>query len=94
MEIDDRRRPSEPASHLLEGPQGQVYVACSDHARTAEAVAAHLELPAAEVTPLLDDLSNRGLMMRDGSFYLSLAIPAAGRRYSEREGKVYLSLVS
>jgi ribosomal peptide maturation radical SAM protein 1 len=94
VELDDRRRPSEPAFHVLEGPQGQVYLACSDHARTAAAVAAHLEMPAAEVTPLLDDLSDRGLMMRDGSSYLSLAIPAVGRRYAERESRVYLSLVS
>jgi ribosomal peptide maturation radical SAM protein 1 len=94
VRVEDRRHPREPVSHVLEGSEGRVYVACSDHARTAAAVAAHTGLPVAEVKPLLDDLSGRGLMMRDGNVYLSLAIPIPGRWHADSDGKVRLSIAS
>ncbi|MBI2897403.1 MAG: RiPP maturation radical SAM protein 1 [Deltaproteobacteria bacterium] len=90
--VEDAREPDKPAAHTLEGLAGRLYLACSDHARTAATAAETTGASLAEVEGMLRALCHRGLTMRDGARYLSLAIPSARPRYTERNGRLVLSL--
>ncbi|MBI2893571.1 MAG: RiPP maturation radical SAM protein 1 [Deltaproteobacteria bacterium] len=90
--VEDARRRKEPVAHTLEGLAGRLYLACSDHARTAATAAEMTGAPVAEVEAVLRVLCHRGLTMRDRQRYLTLAIPAARPRYAERDGQLVLSL--
>ncbi|KYF78042.1 hypothetical protein BE11_22530 [Sorangium cellulosum] len=59
---------------VLDGARRLVYLGC-DAIRTAASLSRDLGLEEGAVQAALDDLTRRGLMMREGSSYLSLAIP-------------------
>jgi ribosomal peptide maturation radical SAM protein 1 len=80
LQIDDARRSAEAGTHTFEEPLAGIYLACSEKASTAEKVRQELSLryTATEVTAALEQFCERSLMMRDGSHYLALALPATG----------------
>jgi ribosomal peptide maturation radical SAM protein 1 len=94
LKIEDLRHPSQPLSYYVEEPQASIYLAFSDRPHTALAVKTKLDLkiPVWEIEQYLQKLCDMGLMMRDGNYYLSLAIPSAKPRYEVRNGKISLSL--
>jgi len=82
LEVDDTRRPDRTGTHTVEGLPADIYVACADRPRTAEAIRRRLGRPAdvAEVTAVLAELSRLGLVFLDEDRALALAVPAVGGR--------------
>lgn len=91
VRIEDARRPAERAVHTLEGLAGRVYAACAERGRAPGALAEALDAPEPEVERVLEDLVARGLTLRDGAAYLSLAIPSTRPRMVSRAGRVFIS---
>jgi ribosomal peptide maturation radical SAM protein 1 len=78
LKIEDGRVPEACGTYSFEGPLAEVYRACSDRPRAVGSLGRELDLgwsPTA-LEFALDSFCERGLMMRDGDQYLSLAIPA------------------
>jgi hypothetical protein len=80
--VEDLRVPESPLSYTLEEPLASIYLACSDKPRTAAAVraSARLDLGEDDVEEALMELESRGLVMRDGRLFVSLALPATPGR--------------
>jgi len=80
--IVDGRDPEVVGVHRFEGPLAALYLGLMDKPLTAKAVGEGLCLPhrVDEVTEALEEFVARGLMMRDGNLFLSLALPAGSRR--------------
>ncbi len=80
LQIEDRRDADAPGTYTFEDPLASLYLACAERPVKADAVASALQLehPVDEVRHALDEFVERGLMMRDGNLFLSLAIPATG----------------
>jgi hypothetical protein len=82
LQIYDSRRKGEEGTYTFHGPLAEIYLACSDRARSAAALREHLQLamPVEAIETALREFARRGLMFLDGSLALSLALPAiAGR---------------
>jgi ribosomal peptide maturation radical SAM protein 1 len=73
--VDDCRAPETPATHVLTGLTAKAYVACSERAESAAAVAVAVDASSAAANCALDELHERGLMMRDDRLFLALALP-------------------
>jgi ribosomal peptide maturation radical SAM protein 1 len=82
LQVDDSRRPDRTGTHTVEGLPADIYVACSDRPRTAEAVHRRLRPPVdvARVRAVLAEFTRLGLMFLDEDRALALAIPAVGGR--------------
>lgn len=82
LQIEDARDPESPGSYNFPQPLASLYVTCSDQPRTAAALQKRLQLdaPLEEIEEALDEFCARGLMMRDGDHFLSLALPATTGR--------------
>ncbi|GGK75255.1 RiPP maturation radical SAM C-methyltransferase [Mangrovihabitans endophyticus] len=82
LQIEDARDPAQPGTYTFTGPLARIYRFCSDRPVTPSAVRARLnpDRPLDEVTEALSGFCTRGLMMRDGERYLSLALPATPGR--------------
>jgi hypothetical protein len=82
LQIEDRRDPGAPGTHTFEGPLASLYAACSDRPQSAPSLRPLLGLtqPGDEIETALDEFCARGLMMREGRSFLSLALPAVGGR--------------
>ena len=80
--IVDDRAAGGPEVLAVAEPLASVYDALSDRPRNAAKVAAELDLrePVAELVGALDEFCARGLMVREGSTFLSLALPRPGPR--------------
>ncbi|HEX8822634.1 MAG TPA: RiPP maturation radical SAM C-methyltransferase [Archangium sp.] len=78
VQIQDTRWPGEHGTYTFKGPLASIYSACSDGPLSAEELRQQLQLnvPEAEFQQWLSDFCACGLMMRDGTQYLSLALPA------------------
>jgi ribosomal peptide maturation radical SAM protein 1 len=78
MQIEDLRDPSEPVTFTVIDPLASVYTALSDRPNTVAKVKEELNLPwpAGELEAELDEFCARGLMIREGRLFLSLALPA------------------
>jgi ribosomal peptide maturation radical SAM protein 1 len=80
IEIVDRRG-AEAVSHCFEGPAAEMYEFCGTTDRSAAQVAEQLVrqgftgLAAEDVREALEGFCDRGLMLRDGDRYLSIAQP-------------------
>jgi ribosomal peptide maturation radical SAM protein 1 len=78
LRIDDRRTPSERCEHVVgDSLAAGVYDACSERPVTSQE--ACRRLPGASrnrIQEICEDLTSRGLMMRDGNLFLSLALPS------------------
>jgi ribosomal peptide maturation radical SAM protein 1 len=80
LQIDDRRQCGEALTYTLAGPLASLYAASSERpvrsSRLQESLAVDWSIEKIEAT--LDQLCTKGLMMRDGEDFLSLALPAGG----------------
>lgn len=76
--VEDRRNPSDPQTHTWGRAGSLAYLACSEQARTAEAVATCFNagglLPTTART-FLEEFCSRKLMYCEGERYLSLGLP-------------------
>jgi hypothetical protein len=80
VQVEDRRRRSAPATYTFRGRLASLYVACCDKPRNLDSLAGTVDWSRDEIAEKLDDLCHRGLMMRDGALYLSLALPSSQGR--------------
>jgi len=80
IQIDDHRHPDTFGTYTFTDPLAAIYRACDDAPATACDVKERLGLDREldEVEATLEEFCSRGLMMRDGNLFLSLAIPATG----------------
>lgn len=94
LQIEDLRNPKQPLSYTIEDPQAAIYLAFSDRPHTALAVKTRLDLKysVAEFEQILQKFCEYGLMMRDGNFYLSLALPSHKARTMVKNGQICWSL--
>ncbi|WP_437667434.1 RiPP maturation radical SAM C-methyltransferase [Sorangium sp. So ce1182] len=78
--IEDTRDPESAGTHTFDDPLAALYLACSERPASAERVKRELSLPwpEQEIEGALDEFCARGLMMREGKLFLSLATPAVG----------------
>lgn len=82
IEIEDRRDPKRPRAYSAEGTTADLYAACSDQPRSPSSLKRLLNLDwsCARIEQSLADFESLGLMMREGSRFLSLALPATAGR--------------
>lgn len=82
VQIEDLRDPAKPGTFTFTDPLAGIYTALSDRPSTAAGVKEKLTLPwpVEEIESTLDEFCTRGLMMRDGNLFLSLALPATRGR--------------
>ena len=82
VEIEDARDPEATGLHRLEGTTADIYRAFVDRPLgvSAAITAADGALDAEAATRVLCGLEERALMMRDGSTWLALSLPAPARR--------------
>jgi ribosomal peptide maturation radical SAM protein 1 len=82
LQIEDRRNPDTAGTYTFYEPLSSIYVACSNHPQTAEALKEKLDLSCEvdEIENALDEFCSRGLMFRDGNLFLCLAIPSTQGR--------------
>ncbi|NJN11170.1 MAG: RiPP maturation radical SAM protein 1 [Richelia sp. RM1_1_1] len=78
LQIEDRRDPNEYNTYTFDHPQASLYFACSDKPQSVKAIKESLELSLSEneIESILEAFCTRGLMMREGKNFLSLALPA------------------
>lgn len=93
LQIEDLRDPQQARSITLEEPEASVYLAFSDRPHTALTAKTSFDLkyPVSDLEKLLAKYCEAGLMMKDGPYYLSLAIPGVKSRPIIRNGRFYLS---
>jgi hypothetical protein len=79
IQIIDRRQAETVSVHTFEGDLARLYGELMDKPRSPRMLTESGELPygAAEIEDALDEFVARGLMMRDGNLFLSLALPAS-----------------
>ena len=82
LQIEDARNLAAPGTFTFLDPLASLYVACSEHPRTASELKQQLTLHKSidEIEMALDEFCIRGLMMREESAFLSLALPATTGR--------------
>jgi ribosomal peptide maturation radical SAM protein 1 len=82
LRIDDGRRLEAPVSSTFDDPMASIYAACSDKPRSASSLHSELGngITLSIVEDALHDFCVRGLMVRQGEVYLSLAIPSTPDR--------------
>jgi hypothetical protein len=78
LQIEDARNPATPGTYTFVDSLASLYVACSNHPHSATELKEQLALLASvdEINSALDEFCSRGLMMREGNTFLSLALPA------------------
>jgi ribosomal peptide maturation radical SAM protein 1 len=76
--IEDFRDSDNPGVHTFSGPLAAMYVLCSDRPQSARSLqdVSAFEWPTEEMEAAVDEFCARGLMVRDGNSFLSLALPA------------------
>jgi len=94
IQIEDLRQPEQPLTYNIEEPQASIYQALSDQPHTALSIKSrhNLQMPVSEIEKYLQKFCDMDLMMRDGNYYLSLAIPSNKPRYTIKEGRICLNL--
>ena len=82
VQIDDARDPAKPLTYSLDGPLAELYPAFSERPMSAAGARAKLrwEWPSEELEGALDEFCDKGLVMRDGDLFLTLALPATQGR--------------
>ena len=83
LQIDDERSPGTEGIFTFEGALARAYLACVDAPVFDSDVAAAIGLPYshAQIEDALSEFCRLGLMMKDGSRYLALALPATRWRH-------------
>jgi ribosomal peptide maturation radical SAM protein 1 len=94
IQIEDLRWPDQPRTYNVVEPQASIYLALSDQPHTALSIKSkyNLPMPVSEIEKYLQKFCDMGLMMRDGNYYLSLAIPSNRPRYTIKDGRICLNL--
>ncbi|HUO49708.1 MAG TPA: RiPP maturation radical SAM C-methyltransferase [Acidimicrobiales bacterium] len=82
IQIVDGRDPDVIGVHTFAGALATLYLGLMERPKSARMVAGDLGLPhpVEEVTAALDEFTARGLMLRDGNLFLSLALPEGPAR--------------
>ena len=82
LQIYDRRSPGRGGTYTFEDALADIYLACTDRPATATAVRDRLRLgqPVGFVEEAFDEFHRRGLMFRDDTLALALALPAVAGR--------------
>jgi ribosomal peptide maturation radical SAM protein 1 len=82
LQIEDRRSVLSAATYCFEDPLAALYAACSERPVTLAQLRKRLRpgVNDHEVEEALNEFCNRGLMMRDGRQFLSLAVPGTSGR--------------
>ena len=82
LQIYDARHPGRGGTYTFEGTLAEIYLACSDRPRTATAVRDRLrrERPVGFVEEALQEFERRGLLFRDETLAVALALPAVPGR--------------
>jgi ribosomal peptide maturation radical SAM protein 1 len=82
IEIEDRRNPQRPRAYSVEGESAALYAACSDQPHSALGLQRQLKLSSSpeSIEERLNEFVALGLTMREGSRFLSLALPASQGR--------------
>jgi hypothetical protein len=80
IQIDDHRHPDNIGTYTFSDPLASIYRACEEAPIAAHMLKERLALDhdLEEVEAALEEFRVRGLMMRDGNLFLSLAVPATG----------------
>ena len=81
MQIYDARHEGAEGTYTFEGPLADLYAAASDRPMTATGARDRIgeSLTVAQIEEAFDEFAQRGLMMRDESLALSLALPFRAR---------------
>jgi ribosomal peptide maturation radical SAM protein 1 len=82
LQIYDGRWPERAGTYTFEGVLADIYLACADRPTTASAVRARLglDLPVDTIEQIFGEFQRRGLLFRDESLALALALPAVPGR--------------
>ncbi|MHA1529690.1 MAG: RiPP maturation radical SAM C-methyltransferase [Alphaproteobacteria bacterium] len=82
VQIEDARDPAKPLTYSLDGPLAALYPAFSERPMSAAGAREKWgwEWPVEEIEGTLDEFCGKGLMMRDGNLFLTLALPATQGR--------------
>lgn len=82
LQIDDLRDPTRYGTYTFTDQLAALYQACSDRPRASTTLRQELSLSESpeDIESALDEFCAQGLMIREGSSYLSLALPANGGR--------------
>jgi ribosomal peptide maturation radical SAM protein 1 len=82
LQIYDARHPGHGGTYTFEGTLADIYLACTERPATAAAVRHKLRLgrPAGFVEEVFGEFQRRGLMFRDDTLALALALPAVTGR--------------
>jgi ribosomal peptide maturation radical SAM protein 1 len=82
LQIEDHRNPSNPGTFTFRDELAKLYRYCSNQPQSAAKLKTELGLQETieEIEICLNEFCARGLMMRDGKQFLSLALPATGGR--------------
>lgn len=82
LQIHDARHPGHGGTYNFDGTLADIYLACSDRPATPAAVRARLRLdrPAGFVEEAFAEFERRGLMFRDGTLAVALALPGVEGR--------------
>lgn len=82
VQIEDARDPAKPLTYSLDGPLAELYPAFSDRPMSAAGAKEKWgwDWPVEEIEGTLDEFCEKGLMMRDGDLFLTLALPATQGR--------------
>jgi ribosomal peptide maturation radical SAM protein 1 len=82
LQIHDGRYPGRGGTYTFEGTLADIYLACTDRPATAAAIRRRLRLgrPVGFVEEVFDEFQRRGLMFRDDSLAVALALPAVTDR--------------
>jgi ribosomal peptide maturation radical SAM protein 1 len=82
LQIYDTRHPGRGGTYTFEGTLAEIYLACADRPTTATAVRDRLRrrTPAGFVEEALAEFQRRGLLFRDETLAVALALPAVAGR--------------
>ena len=82
LQIHDGRYTGRGGTYTFEGTLADIYLACSDRPATAAAIRRRLRLgrPVGFVEEVFDEFQRRGLMFRDDSLAVAVALPAVTGR--------------
>ncbi len=80
LQVYDARYPGRGGTYTFEGPLAEIYLACTDRPVTASAVRDRVGRPGGFVEEALAEFQRRGLLFRDETLAVALALPTAAWR--------------
>ncbi len=83
--IRHRRVNGYPMTHKLTGTSRKIYMFCESQREISEVVQRFPNIPAARIEGFLKMMADKRLMFKEGSRYLSLAVPVRSQIQSEKD---------